>query len=476
MTQSLARLGRMKEGRSDTAEEIKALRREAIGMDDREAIAELLDHWVRLLPEDEEARELRGDVLYKGPFRRQVASRWYYAKEPRTGEETRIWLTREESEALDADPLYRQALAAADTAVRIGTEGGGRLTTWFYFDDDVAPRPFMVCTRGPTPAFTKDRAASVVRTLARLRRSMLADYADAMKLAPGREAPLIPIYVFSSADDYNEFRKNSSIQGFPDPAQAAGFFTWSEALSPVGWLFVWSKNPEAAYFKEVISHEGTHLLHYQYTNPSAQAWGTRSDGTTTWFQEGLAEYWGGHSIRDVGGVEVFFPGRMLGGRFDHLWRYLPQKAEDIPEQEPRFMPLRDMCRTSYTHYNQEYNLRSAQGDPSAREMVGLFYAQGWAFVHFLMHGAGGRYRPALLRYMRTELEAHFAWRELEKGLGKQGKEGWDELTQEFIDYVRKELRPIRMDMEKTDGYGPWAAEEAARLAKAIQKLEEGEVQ
>ena len=431
----------------------------------------LLDRWVALDPTDEEPRKLRGDVLYTGPFRRRLPDgTWAWPHDAKSGRKEKIWITKDEARAMEEDPLYKKALLAVETAKRIdGVQGEKKkYWTWCFFDDDVAPRPFIVFSQSKTPSFAKDRAKSVVRVISALRRSMLADYYEPMHKIHGKKEFLIPIFVFGGEKVYGEFRDRSTIKGLPDPAMAAGFFSYSPELKPVGWLFVWSENPESKFFKDVISHEGTHLLQFQYGKRTSAF--LHSDGTTTWFQEGLAEYWGGHKMVTVDGMEIFLPGRIQEGRLQALWRHLPTLPDAIPDDDPRFLPLRRLLRMSYMDYNETYNVPAAGGNPTAREMVSVVYAEGWAFVHFLFHYQDGKYRKALLRYMESELAADFKWRVLERGLGVHGKAGWLKITGEFIDYVRTVLWKAMKD-EKSGGFGPWAEKEALRLKKAIEKAQ-----
>gem|GEM_PF-6031263 len=467
-------LERVRKLRPSLKERIQSLLEEARRKGNPEAARKLLDRWVALDPMDEEAHKLRGDVLYTGPFRRKLpGGTWAWPYDAKTGRKEKIWITKEEARAQEEDPLYKNALLAVQTARQIdGAQGGHKkYWTWCFFDDDVAPRPFIVFSQSKTPAFAKDRAKAVVRVLAALRRSMLADYYEPMHKVHGSKEFLIPIYVFGGEKVYNEFRKRSTIKGLPDPAMAAGFFSFDPTLKPVGWLFVWSENPESSFFRDVISHEGTHLLQYQYGKRTSAF--DRSDGTTTWFQEGLAEYWGGHKMVTVDGMKIFLPGRIQSGRLQALWRHLPTLPDAIPDEDPRFLPLRRLIRMSYMDYNETYNVPAAGGDPTAREMVSVVYAEGWAFVHFLFHYKNGKYRKALLRYMETELAVDYKWHALERGLGVHGKAGWLKITSQFIDYVRTVLWKAFKD-PKSGGFGPWARGEARRLKKAIERAEKKE--
>ena len=484
--QAMARLSIERSLTPPLREELDRLRKDAILYGTKEQADRILDLWVKLDPEDEKVRRLRGDVLYTGPFRRQVEGRWRWPVHPKTGEKTRIWITREESEALDNDQLYKAAVRAVQTARAIdGKQGESKAYhTFFFFDDDVAPRPFLIASQSKTPSFAKDRAESTAATVAALRRSTFGLHGEPMRMVNGDREFLVPMFVFGGPDVYDEFRKRSSAEGLPSPFSVAGFFTYNPEFEPIGWLFVWAEDPKAKHFIDVIAHEATHLFQWQYGKSNTPANrrnpALRSMGSTCWFQEGLAEYWGGGVLREWQGMEIYQPGRLQSGRLAHLMRFLPKKGEDpprsMPEGEAGYMPVRQMCRRSYAAYNREFNYRANSGNQVAKEMVGLFYAEGWAFVHFLMHYQGGIYRTHLLRYMVSELNCDFDWHLWEKLLGIKGTREWQELDRKFIAYVHDELWPLFEKPGKVGraGLGKWHDEELAALGRAIKRNEAGE--
>jgi Tfp pilus assembly protein PilF len=92
-----------------------------------------------------------------------------------------------------------------------------------------------------------------------------------------------------------------------------------------------------------------------------------------WFQEGFAEAFGS--------LEVEGNGRKI--RIG-----LPISEHVALLNERRFMPLDRLF--SVVHGSAEYNEEEKQG---------LFYAQSWALVHYLMLGDGGKHRPQFMQFL-----------------------------------------------------------------------------
>lgn len=143
-----------------------------------------------------------------------------------------------------------------------------------------------------------------------------------------------------------------------------------------------------------VAHEVTHQLLY--------ATAFRERDTTgeipPWVNEGLAEYVAAAVVR-VPNLEID-PGRPL----EHHFRCHAQAEGPF-----------DLTRV----------LAFSSGDFQASSDRPLKYAQSYTLVHFLLHGAEGRYRPGFLAFLRevyagkgsaTDLKRclHVDWRPLEK--------------------------------------------------------------
>lgn len=118
----------------------------------------------------------------------------------------------------------------------------------------------------------------------------------------------------------------------------------------------------------VIFHEYVHLLIKNTLGHS---------GVPPWFNEGLAEYYSSFDIQDD---RMVLLGRPV---FEHLQVL----------QQSRLLPLKDLLAADY--YSLHRNKQDARG---------LFYAQAWAMVHYLMQADKGESISKLQEFIRLLLE------------------------------------------------------------------------
>jgi len=151
------------------------------------------------------------------------------------------------------------------------------------------------------------------------------------------------------------FRNDASFRPFKPlyqgkPGNVAGFFQGGEEMN-----FIALTAGEDA--PRVVFHEYVHLL----TTDSVAY-------TPAWFREGIAEYYSTFEAVRPDRVRV---GRRIG---EHL----------LQLKENGLLPLHVLLAVDRDspHYNEI-------------DKQGAFYAQSWAFVHFLLAGDGGKWQPRL---------------------------------------------------------------------------------
>jgi tetratricopeptide (TPR) repeat protein len=155
------------------------------------------------------------------------------------------------------------------------------------------------------------------------------------------------VIVFKSMGSYKPFRLPNAA-GYFQKGEDVNYITLTTELD--------AQNPFS-----VIYHEYVHLL---IDNTSGNV--------PAWFNEGLAEYYSSFAVEEDRKVHL---GDLLD---DHL----------LTLRVSRLLPLRKLFEVD--HYSPEYNEASKQG---------VFYAQSWALVHYLMMGNSGQRRPQMSKFV-----------------------------------------------------------------------------
>src|SRR4051794_33622248 len=147
------------------------------------------------------------------------------------------------------------------------------------------------------------------------------------------------VIVFKSDDSYAPFKPGPNI---------AGHF---QAGPDVNYIALTTDTRGQQDPFSVIFHEYTHLL-IENT----------FDNVPVWFNEGLAEYYSTFSITDD---QKFVLGNPIGSHVFLL-------------RENKLLPLRTLFQVDYKspHYNE-------------KNKQGIFYAQSWALMHYLIIGKPG---------------------------------------------------------------------------------------
>jgi tetratricopeptide (TPR) repeat protein len=172
-----------------------------------------------------------------------------------------------------------------------------------------------------------------------------------IRLLPGAkfETPVpTTVIVFKSMGSYKPFNAGNNA-GYFQKGQDVNYITLSAELS--------AQDPFS-----VIYHEYVHLL---IDNTSGNV--------PTWFNEGLAEYYSSFSIEE--------------DRKAHLGELISYHLQTLREE--KLLPLRTLFAVD--HDSPYYNEQGKRG---------VFYAESWALVHYLVLGNNGQRLPMLGKFLQ----------------------------------------------------------------------------
>ena len=156
------------------------------------------------------------------------------------------------------------------------------------------------------------------------------------------------------------FKSMSSYKPF-NPRDYAGYFQKGQDVNYIT-LTSEARNPLAMVYHEYV--------HFMLVNTAGNV--------PTWFNEGLAEYYSTFLIEE--------------DRKVHVGELIPAHLQKL--RQGKLLPLRSLFAVN--HSSPEYDERSKSG---------IFYAESWALVHYLMLGNSGRRVDQLGKYLEL-IAAH----------------------------------------------------------------------
>src|SRR5215212_1136755 len=191
------------------------------------------------------------------------------------------------------------------------------------------------------------------------------------------------VIVFKSDSSYTPFKPGANTAGYFQAGPDVNYITLKTELNP--WQDPFS----------VIFHEYTHLL-VENTFDSAPVW----------FNEGLAEYYSTFSISDDQKVVLGTP------IANHV--YLLRQS--------KMLPLRTFFEVD--HKSPHYNEKNKQG---------IFYAQSWAFMHYLIVGKLGK-----IEQLGKFMELLSAKKPMEDAFQQAFETPFTVMEKDLRDYVKKD--------------------------------------
>jgi len=204
------------------------------------------------------------------------------------------------------------------------------------------------------------------------------------------------VIVFKSDSSYKPFKpladgKVVLVSGYFQPGREVNYITLTS-----------EKREENPY--SVIFHEYVHLLVNNTLGKTS---------VPPWFNEGLAEYYSTLAVEDD---QKVYLGNLIGPHLQLL-------------RSSQLFPLDKLFAVDY------YSLERKK-----HETRGLFYAQSWALLHYLMQGNEGKRRPQLslfLDLLRTNTP-------LEKAFRQAFQTDYAGMFRELKDYIQRNSYRIQV--------------------------------
>lgn len=307
----------------------------------------------------------------------------------------------------------------------------------FFYNDGVMPRPYLVAAEskeGYDPSTLENEYAEI---FACLYREFFKSYGDLLGMTEIDE-PVVAL-IFDSKKSYEDLYKKHKrlIEEEPEkyadrldfmlenPDYIGGYY------SPLsGRLYQW-RNEDLWH---VMFHEGTHQL----VDFATRKYGKPFSKTAAWFNEGIADYMGGHKWKTRKDeatdkwVKDFTLGQFIGDRFSSLQRAL---------QGGYAIPMKDLIMMSYFEFKSRQN--SQEGNSENQLFTGTVYAQGWALVKFMNEYGDGKYRSQFREFFKAECRGQGGGKKFAELFYLDTDEDWADFDQEFVDWVYSDLRSQR---------------------------------
>jgi tetratricopeptide (TPR) repeat protein len=206
----------------------------------------------------------------------------------------------------------------------------------------------------------------------------------------------ITVIVFKNRASYLPFMpvyqgKVSEVAGYFQSGQDISYITLTAEMN--------GENPYGTIF-----HEYVHALTNDNTSQAPP-----------WFSEGLAEFYSSFEI--TGGDKKVWVGKPISHHV-HLLR------------ENKFLPLPKLLAVD--HGSPDYN---------ERDKKGVFYAQSWALVHYLILGNNGQRKPQFIKYLDLLLNKD---KSVDESFREAFQTDYATIEKELKNYIGRSTYPVQI--------------------------------
>jgi hypothetical protein len=373
--------------------------------------------------------------------------RWWVEPDEKKAWEADLAVVRRQAETL-ADPWYKDALAAV-AEVRGSSAYKGAQPQGFEPVDFIVQPPYLVMAQRQMDS-TRHATVNVLGNHSKFFKCLTGEFLKIMKEAglatptvKEMGNPVLKAFVFTERSEFDRWHMRQG-GGVPDGVRA--YYAWGSNQ----YMMMYDTGASAELQNNdtcVAFHEATHQLvhyyrHYYLTqeerkkDPGAtiDLRDGRLHGSTHWFQEGFAEFFGAADriSSQTGEWRLLRP---------HLQR-LGEWGDPVKRKAPQWT-LQEVIEMKNS---MQLGMLAARKQPDAPQaMVSLYYAQAWALNHYLYYGNEGKYREKYLKVIHEEMNCRSGsdvfYACMGAGQGEDRKKWIEELQDEIYDHVRRLLKP-----------------------------------
>ncbi|MCA9321453.1 MAG: DUF1570 domain-containing protein [Planctomycetes bacterium] len=279
-------------------------------------------------------------------------------------------------------------------------------------------RPYVFFVQNHKDGGEAEIAAKIHDQLTQLKEAFVADFGQFIKLAENPRHNIIYVMLLRTFSDYQNY--NRIAEPFRDTQMTLAHYEPNNRRLVVPLTYGnrrGEKSEEEAEHeaREVMFHEGTHQILHYYASTDDKGAHLSAYGAM-WSDEGVAEYFGGHTM-DA-------DGRFKFGRINSRVEAVARDQND----RKRRLDMVNLLRWSRSEYEREKN---KDFNKATNIHLGV-YAEGWALVHFLNHYENGKYRKKYEDIMKQQIESGDTGMPVFR---RVFGDDFDRVVEEFNDYM-----------------------------------------
>ena len=274
-------------------------------------------------------------------------------------------------------------------------------------------KPYLIALERSDRFIPKELVEEYGRRMETIHLAFRREIGDPLGLTPVHE-PVLKVVILNSRESFDRYcekrdkkRMAPAIKGLYEYREKR-ILTYHDLSAPY----------------EVLLHEGAHQLVHYYTLRETEG---RKVPSSYWFQEGLGTYFEGYRRR-VDGEITLDPGVNS--------QRLPTLKQILLQQDRRdFVPLTMLVGMTVDEFWDWFERGMLSEPAEVTRKAQLYYAESWAFAHFLRQ-AGGNHRKVFDAYFRREIAGTASKAVFEELVRNELGMDLPQLEDQFVKYIQ----------------------------------------